>query len=886
MTASGIVRLARGLRGRAAGSVGLAALVLACATAPASEQAAPQTAAMVLSEVRVAQDASTTVVGLYGPAAAAFEDFRQDQPARIVVDLDGVAPGRVAATTPVYDGTVEEISVAAVPAGAGAQRTRVELSLAQAADYEVVAREDHLEVRVTPQRSAAAEPAPAEPAPTGPPATRLAGVRGAVEGGGTVVRLQADGPIANAEHFPLSDPERLVVDLPGVANAAEASTKVGTSQVKRVRVGSHEGKVRVVIDGTGAGSLAGAQVTPTADGLAIAFGGASLAPLAQAPAAPAAKAAAAAPAAKAQVLGVQFDAQDAQERVAVLTSTEAEYHIMMPDEETFLVSFPDASIDPEAAIRIAPEKPGSVSLVTAFQQPGATPEVRVVVRRARGLAPKVRREGAMLFVDFPKSSDVAAGVPMLAQESAAVASLEGQTPSSAPAKAEAAALAEVTGDQAIGMLQEGGMVHAKKYTGRRVSLDFKEVEIADVLRLIADVSELNIIAGDEVKGEVTIRLVDVPWDQALDVILLTKGLGFVRVGNVLRIAPADVLKAEEEARLQEKRAKEKLEDLVVKLQPVNYANVKDVSKMVQRLLTARGTVDVDARTNTLIIKDINAVIDEATALVKAIDTQTPQVLIESKIVEANLDFSRELGAVWAFGTQPLVDGFDESSGQRTDLGGNDVRLHDNPLLTDFTETFNHVSVANPITSVANGLVDFGAFLLDDKLNVELRIEAAESNGEGKVISSPRVVTLDNRRATIEQGVSIPFQTFENGDAKLEFIDAVLKLDVTPHITADRSIIMKLEVQRNAPDDSVQTPTGSPAIAKNEATTETLVKDGQTLVIGGIYVVQKADRHSGVPYFQNIPVLGYAFRNNEVRDLRKELLVFVTPRIVVNPEVAS
>jgi type IV pilus assembly protein PilQ len=885
MGANGNVRQGQELRGLAAGFVGLA-LVLACATAPASEQAGPQSAAMELSEVRVSQDAGTTVVGLYGPAAATFEDFRQEQPARIVVDLDGVAPGAVAPTTAVYDGTVEEISVAAVEAGAGAMSTRVELSLAKAADYEVSARADHLEVRVTPQATAAPEaPAPTAAAPAGPPATQLAAVRGGAEGVGTVIRLAANGPIANAEHFPLSDPERLVVDLPGVTSLAAAQTQVGTSQVKRVRVGSHEGKVRVVIDGTGSGSLAGAQLVPTADGLAIALGGASLAPLSSGPAATAGAAAQAAPAASAKVLGVQFDAQTAQERVGVLTTTAAEYHIMMPDEETFLVSFPDASIDPEAAIRIAPEKAGSVSLVTAFQQPGASPEVRVVVRRARGLAPKVHREGDVLFLDFPKSQDVAAGVPMLAQDTA-VAALEKETPSDAPAKAGAAALADATGDQAIGMLQEGGMVDAKRYTGRRVSLDFKEVEISDVLRLIADVSELNIIAGDEVKGEVTIRLVDVPWDQALDVILLTKGLGFVRVGNVLRIAPSDVLKAEEEARLQEKRAKEKLEDLVVKLQPVNYATVKDVAKMVQRLLTARGTVDVDARTNTLIIKDINAVIDEATALVKAIDTQTPQVLIESKIVEANLDFSRELGAVWAFGTQPLVDGFDESSGQRQDLGGNDVRFHDNPLLTDFTETFNHVSVSNPITSVSNGLLDFGAFLLDDKLNVELRIEAAESNGEGKVISSPRVVTLDNRRATIEQGISIPFQTFENGDAKLEFIDAVLKLDVTPHITADRSIIMKLEVQRNAPDDSVQTPTGSPAIAKNEASTETLVKDGQTLVIGGIYVVQKADRHSGVPYFQNIPVLGYAFRNNEIRDLRKELLVFVTPRIVVNPEVAS
>ena len=196
-------------------------------------------------------------------------------------------------------------------------------------------------------------------------------------------------------------------------------------------------------------------------------------------------------------------------------------------------------------------------------------------------------------------------------------------------------------------------------------------------------------------------------------------------------------------------------------------------------------------------------------------------------------------------------------------------------------------MANPITSVANGLLDLGAFLLDEKLNVELRLEAAESNGEGKVISSPRVVTLDNRRATIEQGLSIPFQTFENGDAKLEFIDAVLKLDVTPHITADRSIIMKVEVQRNAPDDSVRDADRLAGDRQERGETETLVKDGQTLVIGGIYVIQKSDRQSGVPYFKEIPVLGYAFRNNEIAGHpRKELLVFVTPRIVVNPEVAS
>jgi type IV pilus assembly protein PilQ len=353
----------------------------------------------------------------------------------------------------------------------------------------------------------------------------------------------------------------------------------------------------------------------------------------------------------------------------------------------------------------------------------------------------------------------------------------------------------------------------------------------------------------------------------------------MRVGNVLRIAPSAVIAQEEETRLQERRAKEQLEDLIVKLQPVNYADAKDIEKMVKRLLSPRGSVNIDKRTNTIIIKDIPTVIDEATALIKAIDTQTPQVMIEAKIVEANLDFSREFGSVWSFGAQPLVDGFDSSSGSARNLGSSQFRLHD-------TGGGNSAVFGNPITAGPTALANLGAFILDEKLNLNLQLQAAEVTGDGKVISSPRVVTLDNSKATIEQGVSIPFQTFENGDAQLEFVDAVLKLEVTPHITSDRSIIMEIQVSRNAPDDSVFTLTGSPAIAKNEVNTETLVKDGQTLVLGGIYVVDKSERQSRVPYLHRIPILGAMFRSNEISDSRKELLIFVTPRIVVSEHRAS
>jgi type IV pilus assembly protein PilQ len=437
----------------------------------------------------------------------------------------------------------------------------------------------------------------------------------------------------------------------------------------------------------------------------------------------------------------------------------------------------------------------------------------------------------------------------------------------------------------IDILQEGGLVDGKEYIGRRISLDFKEVDIADVLRLIAEVSDLNVIAGDEVKGKVTIRLVDVPWDQALDIILLTKGLGFMRIGNVLRIAPTNVIVQEEEARLQERRAKERLEDLVVKLQPVNYADAASIAKMVRELLTERGTVNVDSRTNTLVLKDIPSVIDEATALVKAIDTQTPQVMIEAKVVEAKLQFSREFGSVWSIGAQPLSDAWDAASPLRRDLGSSAYRLRPSQLAGGLGAT-NGAVFGNPITAGPTALANIGAFLLDEKINLDVQLQAAEVNGDGKVISSPRVVTLDNSKAKIEQGVSIPFQTFENGDAQLEFVDAVLKLDVTPHITGNKAIIMKIKVTRNAPDDSVFTLTGSPAIAKNEVDTETLVKDGQTLVLGGIYTIGKSQRQSRVPYLHTIPILGGMFRNNEISDDRQELLIFVTPRIVQGEQTAS
>ncbi len=631
-----------------------------------------------------------------------------------------------------------------------------------------------------------------------------------------------------------------------------------------------------------------------------------------------------------EIYGLHYEREDGVDRTAILADDSVTYTTSAPDAVTWVVRLPHAHISEAASDRIFPNPGGPVSLIHAFQQPEVeVPEVRVVFTRAPGQVPKLERRGSMVFVEFEDNGVAAAPPPafrdvdvpaqqasratvrtdlkaasnepanaqdFLSESIPNVDPVTGQASphglSAGPAAFEADPMmgalsapesawvgspppAAVEVPAAIEVLEEGGLIDGKAYRGRRVSLDFKDVEITDVLRLIAEVSDLNIIAGDEVSGDVTIRLVEVPWDQALDVILMTKGLGFVRVGNVLRIAPSDVLKAEEEVRLQERRNKEKLEDLEVKLLPVNYASVRDTEGLIKRLLSARGTVNLDERTNTLIIKDIRSVIDEATALIASIDTQTPQVMIEAKIVEANLDFSRELGSVWGVQTQQFVDPFDPQT-PRQDLGSEDLTwIGDNSL-----------AFANPISAVPTGLMTVGALILDQDFRVDAQIQAAESTGDGKVVSSPRIVTLDNKEAKIEQGVSIPFQTFEGGDAKLEFIDAVLSLVVTPHITADQSIIMEILVTRNAPDSTVPTPTGSPAIARNVAETETLVKDGQTLVLGGIYTINKAKTQSRIPYLHRIPVIGNAFKSNRVKDSRAELLVFVTPRIVRLPEMAS
>ncbi len=512
------------------------------------------------------------------------------------------------------------------------------------------------------------------------------------------------------------------------------------------------------------------------------------------------------------------------------------------------------------------------SLVIAFGPRSKTLGARVAVEKTRvAAAPAVRAESRKdASASAPTMNAFAAPEPVLPASDPAFSAL------AKPAAAPSVGIHADAQDEINSAAPEisMGFRPGKVYTGRLMSLDFKDADIQNILRLIAEVSGMNVVAGDDVKGTVTVRLVNVPWDQALDIVLASRSLGYVRSGNIIRVAPGERLKAEEAALLADRRSKEKLEDLVVKLQPVNYAKAGDVQAQVESLLSDRGSVNIDTRTNTLIIKDIPTVIDQAVSLVRRLDTRTPQVLIEAKIIEANLDFAKELGISYtADFLNPDIASGQNATSRQLDFG-NRVVNSGTPLSGS-----SRVAGALPIKGTPTGVAAASFTALKNALDIDVVIQALESSGNGRVISSPRITTLDNKEARIEQGVSIPFQTTSEGDTNLTFIDANLSLTVTPHVTSDKSIIMKIKVSKNAPDLSIPTSTGDPAIQKNEATTETLVRDGETIVIGGIYVIDKSVSNESIPFFNRIPGVQWLFRNYIAKDNKKELIIFVTPRIV-------
>lgn len=415
------------------------------------------------------------------------------------------------------------------------------------------------------------------------------------------------------------------------------------------------------------------------------------------------------------------------------------------------------------------------------------------------------------------------------------------------------------------------------YTGEKLSLNFQDVEIRSILQVIADFTDLNIIASDSVKGNLTLRLRDVPWDQALDIVLQTNDLAKRRAGNVIFIAPREEMAAREKLQLEQNQQITELEVLQTEAFKLNYRTASSIP--LKGILSQRGSVEVDDISNTLTVTDIPTRLAEVARHVANLDTQVRQVMIETRIVEATDTFSRNLGA--RFGVQNATRIGSETNGRRLGVSGNlgnSSGLAAGTVSPSGGDNLNVNLPAAALAGVAGGPAALGLSLI--KINngtlINLELSALESDSKGRVIASPRLVTANRVEASIEQGTEIPFQTISVTRPQIQFKKAVLGLKVTPQITPDDNIIMKLQVNQDTRGEN--TPAG-PAIDTKQIVTEVLVENGGTVVIGGIFEqVEKQDRNQ-VPLLGDIPVLGNLFKNTAKRDDKRELLIFVTPRIL-------
>ena len=425
------------------------------------------------------------------------------------------------------------------------------------------------------------------------------------------------------------------------------------------------------------------------------------------------------------------------------------------------------------------------------------------------------------------------------------------------------------------------------YTGDRLSLNFQDIEVRSVLQLLADFTGLNLVVSDSVAGNLTLRLKNVPWDQAMDIILKTKGLSQRRAGNVILIAPTDEIAAREKLELESRKQVEELERLRTEFMRVNYAKAAEMAEVLNQkdnaILSARGSVSVDIRTNTLLVKDTNSSLASVRQLLTELDIPVRQVLIESRVVIANDDFSKELGVRFGVSRDSLTNG---TTGDTAVTAGNLNGITD--LVNN--NTFNAIDGLNVNLPVLNPAGSFALALAKLPLGtlLEMELSAAQIEGRGEVVSSPRVITADAHTAKIEQGVEVPYLSLDDGTATLKFRKAVLSLEVTPQITPDDRIIMDLDVHKDAVGETVSFQGGlsAPSIDTRSVQSQLLVDNGQTVVLGGIYETVKTKQVSRVPFFSDLPIIGALFKSSITVDDRSELLIFVTPKILQGTSLAT
>ena len=866
----------------------------------------------VIRAIDVAEKDGAIELAIQGTRAPSYTVFKLQDPPRLVVDLAGADVSQV--TSPVEVGKAGVIAVSTAQYKDERSAVgRVIVALDGARRYEVTPRGDAVVVKVLGEGAEARTAVPAAIPTTTATATATAAhpERSAAEGGaeskGTAtatatatdnptaaeialpaddhvvsrrvdeakvssparaltgvsaargkILLRTDGQVSRIEVIELRDPPRLALDLHGVARVPARPVK-GNGDFTQVRFGKAEGKVRVVLDT--AGSLPAYEVRRVRGGVAVLAAKAQLAKAATTTATATSTSTstnANAVPARAKIADIRFAEQGGFARIEIAGKTR--HSVSRPDERTVVLSLSGAELPKKLERSLDTTAfQGPVMMVSSFNQP-ASGEVKIVAT-LRGQATDTVEETksglSWTFQAVKGASDKAAETPVIRISDAQSAGLAQEAPGYALS----------------------GAPQARGYTGRRITLDFHDIEIRNLLRLIADVSKKNIVVADDVTGKVTVALRNVPWDQALELVLKSKGLGKEEMGNVIRIAKFEQIAKEQQALADARKASAPLLPLKVRIIPVNFARAADMSGRIKDVLTERGSVSTDERTNVLIVKDVQEALVRAEGLVRNLDTEIPQVLIESRIVEASSNFNKALGVQWG-GNAAFV----QTLGNPTGLAfPNNVAATGGipggtAAGTAATPNFA-VSLPAPVGEGSGGAIGLILGSAGGALNLNLRLSALENSGVVKTISAPKISTIDNKEATIGQGISIPFSQTSASGVNTTFIEAKLELKVTPHVSADGSILLKIKATNNAPNPQLTGANGQPSISKREAETEVLVRDGETTVIGGIYTRQTSNRRSEVPFLGKIPLLGALFRATSEQDDHTELLIFITPRIL-------
>ena len=878
---------------------GLGAATATIAVAFAASPAAAKTGTNAVKTIETNRTESAREIVIHTSGAPTFSVFRLSEPFRVLIDVSHAEmPDAIDAIDFADDPVLSRVSASALNDGSSSV-VRIEIALDARHAYDVKAVGTTIVARID---------APGDEAVAPSSTVELGRLESTLDG--HTVMLTADLGVTTPSPdavsiMELDDPPRVVIDLAGAA-ASPSFQRLDVSKlgVHRARLATNDDGVRIVIDLTAGRPLPAVEVGAAQGKLQISIAREVETPAAEpavekidavekpetkvetaaAPVAPApapAKMAAKPSIEKkagvvpAKVTDVRFESKNGFVRLTI--DLDADRAVAKDSASTRgqpRLRVLNAKL-PETLIRTLDTTAVAGKTIQSISTYNDGEDTIIAANLTGDVEHRHWRKGNRLIWDF-RDKTAAATTPDVTTAAA--------TTPERDRKARVLSYPEqaTSGFESTATTISGALSTARqRYRGRRISLDLKDADVQNVLRLLADVAKLNIVAADDVTGKITMKLRNVPWDQALDVILQSKKLDKTRNGNIIRVAPLAVLEAEEQLRLQRRDAQEKLEQLSVRLIPVNYAEAKSIANQIKGLLSPRGKVSTDERTNVLVIEDIPEILLKSERLIRTLDTQTPQVLIEARIVEAATSFARDLGIQWggnalftpAFGTQTGL-AFPNTVAIRGGAEGGQTPT-DGVLQNGNGFAINLPAAAGTGAGGAIGFV-FGSAGGSDLLS--LRLSAAETQGKSKIISAPKIVTLDNKTARIQSGEQIPITVVTANGPTTRFVSAQLQLEVTPHVTANGSISMVLNATKNELSNR-QDVFGTPGIITRQAQTEMLIRDGDTAVMGGIYKRTSTDNAAYVPWIGQIPVLGWLFKKTNRSDSREELLIFISPRIV-------